>query len=301
MFIHACCSHGLRLWLTALFCAAVLPAVAHVNWSQVNSIDPDCLGLYHVDENLTTTGDVLAVPTGMPVDRGLNLEASVTPVATVSDVPKAIFAPKALSLANAVTLRSTETLANLTGDLTVEAWLKWESGFTSSSVQFGLQSGAKLRITRSTTTPALDQFGIQGTHGGYRTAPGFTNWNDVGSEEAPIGSWLHVGFTIQSTGIHYDSTLAHDVYSTGSTARLYLNGHAVGTPQTLIDVSGLQVHDGSKLIVQNLGGTVLLDEITMWKRDWSNNGTVSNPFSNGRGSGTFNSSISDWSIYEKQR
>ncbi|MDX1973475.1 MAG: LamG-like jellyroll fold domain-containing protein, partial [Candidatus Sumerlaeia bacterium] len=183
-------------------------------------------------------------------------------------------------------------------DLTIEFWLRWDAAPSTSSVEIGLRSGAKLRITRDTVTPANDQFAIFATHGTFVSAPGFTNWDAVGTEEAPLAEWIHVAVAIDSTGSTFDVPTGHHKYNPGTVARFYLNGHAVGSAPHTVPLDGtLDFHSESSLLtIRNLSGSVTIDEVAIWSADLSVGGTVVSPFSNGRGVGV--SSISDWSTFE---
>lgn len=287
--------------LTIFTCSG--PASAHVDWTRTNEVDPDLLGLYHLNEGALVPGSVLAVPPEMPAERGLT---AATPAggsgAFISaDVPEPMFGSGSLRLGVPQTFDSTETLAGLSGDLTVEFWFKWENTMTSCSASVGLRSGARLLIARDLSHPEADRLGAAGTHGSFRPVPGFTGWPDVGSEEASLGEWRHLALTVTSAGISYDPVLAHDVYSTGTVGRIWLNGHPVGAFPHTFDLSGLQVHDTSRIQIAVQAGTggMLIDEVALWKKDWSAGGTVPNPFADGRGSGTWNSScVRDWELFE---
>jgi hypothetical protein len=179
--------------------------------------------------------------------------------------------------------------------------LKWPTGFDSASLTFGFRSGARILVTRDVNNPANDRFGVAATHGSYVSAPGFTNWVDVGTEEAPIGDWIHVAVTLSvEDPIYFEPATNHDHYTTGTLARFFLNGHLVGsTNNTAVNVggvAGLQLHNPSRVRVGTLsGGNVLVDEVAIWNRDWSANGTVLNAFDNGR---VIPAAVQDWAMYE---
>ena len=274
-------------------------AHAHVHWSRPNDTAPDCLALYHLNDASAAPGSVLSAAPGQPAGLGLLVGSPAgAPMTITTDVAEPFFGPGSLALASTQSAESSAPLTDLDGDLTIEFWFKWEPTMTSSSLQVGLESGARLQVTRDMSTPANDRFGVAATHGDFRSAPGFTNWADVGSEEASLNHWHHVALTISSAGIHYDSALGHDVYSTGTVARIYLNGHATGAAPHTLDLTGLRVHDTSRLQIRALGGGgVLIDEVTIWKKDWSENGTVPNPFSDGRGAGA-PAAVPMWRLYD---
>lgn len=276
-----------------------MDARAHVHWSRPNDADPDCLALYHLNDASAAPGSVLAAAPGQPAGHGLLVGPPAgLPMTITADVAEPFLGPGALALGSAQTAESGDSLAGLDGDLTIEFWFKWEPSMTSSSLQVGLGSGARLQVTRDVSNPAHDRFGVAATHGDFRPAPGFTNWADVGSEEAPLDRWIHAALTITSAGIHNDPALAHDVYSTGTVARFYLNGHATGAAPHTLDLTGLRVHDASRLQIRCLdGGGVLIDEVTVWKKDWSDGGTASHPFSDGRGAGT-PAAVPLWRLYD---
>jgi hypothetical protein len=289
--------HLRSIVLFALAMGLSIRCEAHVEWTRVNDADPECVALYHFDEHAGEPGSLLEVAPGLAVRRGLTVgPADGTPMNTGHDTPGAIFEPHALLLNATQTAESTAMVHQLDGDLTIECWLKWNAGLTSQTLELGLSSGARLTIARDTANPANDRIGLTFTHGDYASASGFTNWVDVGDEEASLDEWRHVGVTIRSAGIHFDSVSGHDVYSTGTLARFYLNGHATGAAPHTADLTGMRVHDASKIRVQSIGGQMKIDEFTIWSRDWSANGTIANPFAEGRGEGVV-SAAEGWSDY----
>jgi hypothetical protein len=275
--------------LAIAFACVAAPCPAHVHWQQTNGVMPETVAIYHFDQ-LTTA--VASPAPGLPVGLGLTVSSGAQSLTHITDTPGTIFEPGALALHNTQTMRSTDAIAQLDGDLTIECWFKWTPGVTSSTLELGLQSGAKIMVARDTTTPANDRFGVSATHGSFRSAPDFPNWIAVGEEEAGLDEWRHLALAIHSTGIHYDSLAGHDVYSTGTVGRLYLNGHETGFG-TAMDLSGLKVHDTSQITITIRGGSMAVDEFAIWKRDWTGNGSVSNPFANGRGP----ASVTNWLEY----
>jgi hypothetical protein len=240
----------------------------------------DTVALYHFSDAWTTVAQAAA-----PLAEGLGLTPTsvAAPISTTVDIPSAVFSPRALSLYGTQNLRTTDTVANLQGDLTVECWFKWTPAVTSATMEIGLVSGAKIRVARDLIQPENDHFGVAGTHGAFRTPAGFVNWGTVGEEEAGLNEWRHLALCVHSTGLVFDPQQNHDVYAPGSVGRLFLNGHAVGVPVDTIDLAGLAVHDASRVGVTMQGAGMMVDEVTVWRRDWSDNGTNVNPFSNGRG------------------
>jgi hypothetical protein len=185
----------------------------------------------------------------------------------------------------------------------VEGWIKWPTNFTSGTVTFGLRSGVRIQVTRDLANPANDRFGIASVHGTYASAPGFTNWVAVGTEEAPLNEWIHVAMAFTPLGEYYDPATSHDHYTTGTVARLFLNGHLFGTaPNTTIPIgglAGLQWHDPTRVRVGGTipsGSSILVDEVSIWKRDWTQDGTVLNAFNNGRQAAP--AGVQDWASYE---
>lgn len=271
---------------------------AHVHWTELNQADPLLAGLYHFDSGNIQAGQLLEVAEGMPTDRGLVIqEPEGDGISNSSDTNGSLFGPNALVFHSAQKAESEAVIHGLDAGLTIEFFLKWDPAMEHSSIEIGLTSGAKLRITRDLNDPSQDQFGIQATHGDFVSASGFPNWEALGEEEAALDEWRHVGVTIHSTGLHFDETLQHDVYNEGSVARFYWNGHLTGTAPATVDLSGVQVHDHSTLIINNIEGTIAIDEIAIWKTDWSNNGENHSPFSDGRGSGTFQSDVKHWAVF----
>ncbi len=280
-------SAGLMVIATA--CLAV-PAFAHVHWTRVNAVDEATVALYHF-ENVTEQ----EAPAESPLPAGLALipSSALQPIAALEDTAGAIFGTHSVRLGTQ-TLLSTLSAPDLDGDLTIEFWFKWLPTMTSSTVEIGLRSGARIHVSRDVLHPGNDRFGVAGTHGSFVDAPGFTNWIDVGEEEASLNEWRHLGVTIHSAGLEYNTALGHDVYRAGSVARLYLNGHAVGLYPYAIDVAGFQVHDASRIAITMRGDGVAVDEFAVWRKDWSENGSVDNPFSDGRGE---QADVAEWSLY----
>lgn len=280
-----------RLPALALLACAAGAANAHVHWTRTNSVDADTIALYHFDSATSTAAPVAA---SLPAGLGLSVFSGAAQLAPLADTAGAIFQPQSLSLPSAQVLRTTDTVAGLAGDLTIECWFQWLPALTSCSLEVGLRSGARIVVARDVANPANDRFGIAGTHGSFIPAPGFTSWAALGDEEASLGEWRHLALAIHSTGIHYDPVEAHDVYSTGSVARLYLNGHATGTFPFAIDVAGLKVHDASQVTVMVTSGGMALDELALWRRDWTANGAAANPFADGRGG----AGVAGWILYD---
>jgi len=289
-----------RVWLWALMSMLVLflssiaaPAHAHVHWTRVNGVDPETVALYHFEN---TTSQVIPPSGNLDQNLGLTPFSGASSITGTADTPAAIFDPGALALNETQTLRTTATVTNLAGDLTIEFWFKWVPAMTSSTLEVGLASGARVMIARDTAVPVNDRFGVAGTHGSYVSAPAFTNWADYGEEEGSLNEWRHLALAIHSAGIHFDPVSAHDVYSTGTTGLLIYNGHPVGFLPYTFNLSGLKVHDASRLTVVMRGNGVVIDELTIWQRDWTENGTKFDSFSNGRGGQT---RVSGWDDYDE--
>lgn len=283
-----------RSFVSALAIAiagSVMPAHAHVHWTQRNNVTADTVALYHFSDTNTT---VAAPASPLAQGLGLTVFSGATSLVPVADTPGAIFNPQGLNLPATQTLRATDTASAVDGDITIECWFKWSTGVTSATLDIGLQSGAKIRIARDASTPANDKFGVAGTHGSFIPVPEFTNWTDVGEEEAGLNEWRHLGLTIHSTGIYYDAVANHDRYSTGTVGRMFLNGHVTGAAVHTIDLSGLKVHDASGITIIMTGGGMVVDELAVWRKDWSANGATPNPFANGRGG----AAVNDWLDYD---
>jgi hypothetical protein len=137
------------------------------------------------------------------------------------------------------------------------------------------------------------------THGTFVSAPGFTNWSDVGDDEAPLGEWIHVAVAIDSTGSTFDVPSNHHKYNPGTVARFYLNGHAVGNAPHTVALDGvLDIHaEGSVLTIRNVSGTANVDEVAIWGVDISAGGSVANPFADGRGAGV-QTAVEHWMLFE---
>jgi hypothetical protein len=260
------------------------PLMAHVQWTQGNQLDADLIALYHAESHSTAPGNVLAAVNGLPANRGLTVGTTAgTGTSAVHDTPESFLGPHSIRMTSTQDLLSAATVPNTDGDLTIEFWFKWDPTVISQRVTVGLASTAKIVIARDTANPANDRFGIEFTHGDYVSAPGFTNWEEVGEEEASMGEWRHYAVTIHSTGMTYDPVSGHDKYNSGTEAMLWLNGHATGSSPHKVSLEGMQVHDASRIRIRNTNGTIFIDEFTIWSKDWAQNGSVHNPFSNGRG------------------
>lgn len=306
--------------LMAAFMMICAMASAHVSWTQVNQSDENAIAVYHLDDTTFTTGSALAVAPDWSPTRSLTIQAVTAPApgfsssASVRDT----FFGTSLRMSGAQRADSTKNFgyddpayvgADLNGslpgdnnngpdlvdkDVTIGFWMKWDDAPSSSSLEIGFRSGAKLRITRDTGTPSGDQFCVLATHGTLVTAPGFTNWAAIDPDEAPLNEWIHVAVAIDSTGSTYDSLSGHYRYNAGSVARFYLNGHPVGTAPHTVAIDGvLDFHSESSLLtIRNVSGSVTIDEVAIWGTDLSVGGTVGTPFANGIGSGS--SAVADW-------
>ena len=283
--------------LSAAFALLAVPAAlsAHVVWTLPNQADPSIVGLYHFEQaGAPSTGGALVNVFGAsspgelliqsPVGTGFSFSSST------AGLPLGVKSLRADGVQRADSLG----LFDSAHDTTIETWLKWDPAPAASGIEFGFRSSAKLRLIRDPLSPAADRFGLAGTHGSFVSANGFTDWTTIGTEEAPYDEWVHVAVVVHPTGLQYNSTADHDEYTAGSVARFYLNGHLFGAPT---DVSGLLVHGESKLTISVLNGAVQLDEVTIWNRDLSNNGAVTSPFANGRGTGV-TAADSQWQAYE---
>lgn len=307
--------------LATLVLAVASAAHAHVHWTQVNQYDASAIAMYHLNDTVFTTGSPLAVEAGWASNRNLTIQAPTgTGFSSAASGPDTFFgtalrldgAQRADSVANfgyddpayaGPDLNGSLPGDNSNGpglvdkDLTIEFWMKWEAAPTASALEIGLRSGAKLQIVRDTATPANDRFAILATHGTFVSAPGFTNWDAVGAEEAPLDEWIHVAVAIDSTGSTFDVPSSHYRYNAGSVARFYLNGHAVGTAPHTVALDGvLDFHsESSVLTIRNVSGVATVDEVAIWAADLSQGGTVAGPFANGRGTGV--TSVADWQMF----
>lgn len=264
----------------ALFSTAA-PVQAHVFWTQVNSVHSTTLFLSHGDH---ATSTLLPAEPPLPVELGLTPTSATATITTSPDVVGSIFGPQSVTLTKDQTLQSTASLAGVSGDLTVEFWFKWLPDMTSSTLEFGLGSGARILVARNTADPAKDRFGVAAPHGSFRSAPGFVSWVATGDEYASLNIWRHIGLTIHSTGTVLDGITGQRVYGPGSTGRMYYYGHLMGIdPDTTIDLAGLPIQETSSVILRMAGAGMAVDELTIWSKDWSDNGLHNNPFGNGRG------------------
>lgn len=296
----------------ALVSLSSLPVGAHVNWTQDNGPHPDLVAHYQFSETgpLTTNTQAVQPSAGLSANLAL-VPANPSPASpliaqTSTDILSSVLGPRSLELRSTQNLDSTATLGELSatsGPITMEGWIKWPSNFTSGTVTFGLRSGVRIQVTRDLSNPANDRFGLAATHGSYVSAPGFTNWAAVGSEEAPLNEWIHVAAALTPAGDYYEAATGHDHYTTGTVARMFLNGHIFGTePNTTLSIgglAGLQWHDPTRVRVGGTlpsGSSILVDEVSIWNRDWTQNGTVLNAFNNGRQTGP--AGVEDWTTYE---
>jgi hypothetical protein len=303
-------------------------AHAHVTWTQTNLYDPDALAVWSLNDTSFLTGDSLLPVSGYPNANALEILTGAGTFSSSNSAPEPFFGSslrmdgvrRADSFnenfgywdRNHPDQSNPQTPAPgnnnlgpdlITGDLTIEFWMKWDPAPSASSFEVGFRRGSKLRITRDTANPANDRFAIFATHGTFVSAPGFTNWADVGIDEAPLDEWIHVAVAIDSVGNYYDDTVTHHLYNTGSVARFFLNGHAVGNAPHTVQLNGnpdtmnnLQIHgEYSKLTINNISGVVTLDDVAVWSRDLTEGGTVMNPFANGRG--TVFSAVEGWSVF----
>jgi len=266
--------------LAVALAAIVSTASAHVHWTRSNSVDPATIALYHMD-NVTTVSIPAAAP--LSSDRGLQKSSLSDQLTTTSDTAWPFFQPASLQTSGQQVLLSGYAHPGCTGDLTIECWFKWTSDLTSSSLEIGFQSAARLRLVRDEANHANDRLELAGIHGTRAPHPEFPGWDEIGPEEASLDTWRHLGITIHSTGATFDASRGAYVYDPGSVARIYLNGHRLGVNTTTISLTGLQVQQVSNLTMTASGNGLVVDEVTIWSKDWSENGNVTSPFSNGRG------------------
>lgn len=291
----------IEYWIKSLLAMVLIlgssPIFAHVHWTRGNRVEPGLtVGLYHIDEANLSTGKPILPAAGLSPDRGLLIGApSGAGMQAAADTADDFLSPFSLQLQSAQIADSTAAIPNMTGDLTIEFWFKWDPDLTYQHLQAGLRSGARIEIARSTVHPASDTFGIAFVHGDTVSAPSFPGWSAIG-EEAELDEWYHVAVTIHSEGAHYVEVLGHDVYNSGSTARFWLNGHAVGSSPFTVDITGMRVHGDSRIRIRSIEGPIKIDEVTIWKKDWSQDGTASNPFGDGRGEEA-TSGIDHWDLY----
>lgn len=295
-----------RFAATSLFVLSALsPAstcFAHVTWTRANAVagtGAPLLALYHFGEDPVSTGTVFANAAGLNSAFNMTLAAPTSGpgFASSTDLVGAFLGTHSLALQGNQRADSPAGTGVLWGgqdDCTVEFWFKWGTDVDNDEIQVGLRSAVKIWIRRDQTTPANDRFGIATTHGDTAQVPGFTDWVAVGATEAPLDEWLHVGVTVHSTGYHLDIGLNHEVWDAGSTATVYLNGHAAGTGP--IDLTGVRGHPDTRVSAISLSGSTLIDELSIWGSDLSANGTITTMFNEGR-DGVFSSAVSDWQLY----
>lgn len=299
------CAHARLISAAAALTAAAAPA--HVTWSRANAVSSDTLGLWHLSDANTTVGATLAADAPLGAGRGLKLAATAGPGAatdpsTTVSAPAGVFGPAALRLRGMQVADTSDTLRGVpdgtTGPVTIECWFAWPAGpgaSTSSTLDVSFHSGMRLRVARDIANPANDRFGLSFTLGDYVSVPGFIDWPTVGSEEASLDEWRHLAVCVTPTGSFYDVPTGHEMYSTGTVARVYLNGHVVGTP----DVSLKQLHESTRIRVATVTGDtngVLIDEVAVWRRDWSADGAVAAPFGDGRPAPP--AGVRDWMLHE---
>ncbi|MEO8376711.1 MAG: hypothetical protein ABI579_03505 [Candidatus Sumerlaeota bacterium] len=193
-------------------------------------------------------------------------------------------------------------------------------------VRVGARAAAKILIKRDPITPANDRFGLLFSHNDYVPAPGWVNgtttWNDF-SAETPIGDWIHVAVVTNTAGTETTSAnavaLAHELYLPGSKAWIYVNGHKFGTsPNDFIDLFNnadvigdapgdatytprprpVRAHNATRFQVENITGSIKIDELTFWNSDLTNGGTIAgtNPAVFGDGK-TPAAGVADWSVF----
>lgn len=292
-----------KVFLAAVVLAALsTPVAAHVTWTQTNQIDSSMVACYKFNgtPGVLPIGSSIPNLAGLPSGYDLIVTGAGHTTTRVTDVPQAdpVLFGEAVYLQTAtgnhdLVSGSSFVVPDTHKDLTIEFWFKWDSTVAQQTLTVGYQSSAKIRLKRDAANSANDDFGIEFVHGDYVKAPGFTTWDDpldpntVGEEEGGVDEWRHYALTIHSTGAYYGPIAAHDRYNPGTTAILYINGHAWGTAPHKIDLSNRQHHDASRIRVRSSAGTgrVYLDELTFWSTDLSNDGAVHNPFGNGRGNG----------------
>ncbi|MCC6547811.1 hypothetical protein IT570_11655 [Candidatus Sumerlaeota bacterium] len=337
--------------ISATFVLAGTAAVstAHVTWTRLNLPDPTNFAVYHLDDTGPFPDGATVASSQQNAIFDLIVDPTFVGGGTVTSSSETFTVPaisndsgtNAGSLIFSGTVNTTipSTAAGVLtpnfNDNTVEFWFKWPVPFTTpQEVRVGGSAGAKIIIKRDPVTPANDRFGLLFSHGDTVPAPGWVNgtttWNDFPTE-APLGDWIHVAVATDSTGVETSSpaavALGHELYQSGSRAWIYVSGHKFGTTPDFIDLGnnldvdpvnyptgrGIRTHDAARFRIDNVTGTIQIDELTIWATDLSNQGTAigtavtpSTPtppyaagpffgFGNGKGNGV--ASVGDWSMY----
>ena len=337
--------------IKAMIAAAALTvsaavSFAHVTWTRLNAPDPTNFAVYHLDDvGPFTDGSIVASSQhnsvfDLVVDPTFIGTGTVTSSAETFSVPPVSGNTGSLTFSGLVNTTIPSTAAGVLtpnfNDNTVEFWFKWPVPFTTpQEVRVGSSAGAKILIKRDPVTPANDRFGLVFSHGDTVSAPGWVNgtttWADFPTE-APLGDWIHVAVATDSTGVESTSAaaiaLGHELYQPGTRAWIYVGGHKWGlAPNDFIDLGnntevdptnypsgrGIRTHDAARIRIENITGTIQIDELTVWGTDLSNAGTAvgtsvtpSSPtppypagpffgFGDGKGSGT--ASVTNWSMF----
>lgn len=298
-----------RPGIAAILCGCCVSIFGHHNYTVPNVADPQrMLALYHFDNEAGGIGTLFDSP-GFATPGGLRVatpSAGGTSLTTSTDVSYPVLGPNSITFNDRQSLITDVDFAETVEDCTIEFWIKWKPGMTSSTLLVGANAGPKVCITRDNSNSLNDGFGILTAHGDFRSAPGFTDWTEWDSEPTTNGWWV-MGMAIHSEGTTTmsDPNTGHEdeVYLPGSFAIFFVNDHVVGDYNAQseflgkVDISGMKLHDRSNLYVRcDAGRGVMLDDFIFWKEDLTQGGTVLNElFDNGRGDAA--SGIADWVIY----
>jgi len=290
---------------------------SNLTWTMENFAAPDMVALYHFDAESSVPREATVrtgVPAGTLVNHQLNEltlgqgqalehynfnDALRGDIDFSADVATGPFGMSALAMNGPVRYRGKDIFADANQEhFTVEAWVKWDDYNTSSNLLLG--SGDRgLRIIRDADNPLKDAIGFQGSHSVWRPSVAFSGWDSL---ENPVtdGQWFHVAMVIHNAGMHEEA--GHWHFDAGSFAMFFVDGELVGkgTPNDRVDLSDeeLVFHGSDRLALWQTAGTsrILIDELTVWQRDFTSGGTVVDGlFQDGRG-GT--SSVENWMLFD---
>lgn len=306
------------------------------NWQWANQADADTVALYHFDESrfIKRAATVrIGVEEGIETDFVLN-DPTLNPnsdlefynfIATGAGIPSLsddialpVLGNKSVKLSGAVQFRGYKPFGGENGntlhlgDLTMEAWVKFEAGDSVTDLRLGTSDGS-IRLYRDPANPANDSVGYMGSHDAWLPHKGFDGFDDFGIVP---GKWFHVAMTVHSAG-RYEN-VGHFYYNAGSYALLFLNGKLVGVHSdeeetdephvhyTKIELDGTHpsavlpsYHATDRVLLRNMtsGSTVYVDELTLRSTDLSNDGSVTTGlFLNGGANGT--ASAENWMLFE---
>jgi hypothetical protein len=276
----------LRQWAVGLLVVAVAaPALAHVVWRRSNRVDPSVIAIYRFSDQAELAAKAFKPAGGLSDTLVLQVaRAGADAIGFVEQVASPPLGPGAATFTGPVIAATVDEFEGAAGDLTIELWYRFDRD-SDSGFEFGFEKGPRVHVMRGKENEAMDMFMLVTTGGTpAMSAPEFFGWASLYGGDAQIGGWRHVAIAIHSTGLEESAETGGTVYKEGSAARFWWYGHNLGEGAT-VDLTGARADEKSRLVLRNMMGKIAVDEISIWKKDWSEQGQNPKVFDEGHGSG----------------